>query len=124
MEDGISQFYKDEQARHLAKAIDLPLPDAVFVIIHYNDHQRQMGPRPHCDPIDISVLYDHYDPNEVEEWRVKAQKLRQNAYAIGDVFLRKDGTYDRLRQEHEAAHPGFMPETYEDAARFGMYQAR
>ena len=124
MEDGISQIYKEEQARLLHKAIALPLPDAVFAIIHYNDHQRQMGPRPHCDPIEISVLYDRYDPNEVEEWRVKAQQLRKNAYAVGDAFLRKDGTYDRLRSEYEAAHPGFMPKTYEDAARFGMYQAR
>jgi len=124
MEDGIRQSYKDEQAGLLEQALKLPLPDAVFTIVHYNDHRRRMGPRPHCDPIDLSVLYDSYDPDEVEEWRIKAQKLRNDAYSVGDASLRKDGTYDLLRAEYETSHPGFMPKTYEDAVGFGMWQAR
>jgi hypothetical protein len=77
------------------------------MIVHYNHHNRTMGPGPHCDPIELSVLHDRHDPNEIAEWRLKALKLRENAYSVGDALLRKDGTYDRLRVELEAAHPGF-----------------
>ncbi|MEG8219247.1 hypothetical protein OSJ57_01270 [Sphingomonas sp. HH69] len=124
MEDGIKQIYKDDQARLLERALALPLPDAVFAIVHYNDHNRQMGPRPHCEPIPLTVLHGEFNPDDVEEWRIRARKLRNDATAVGDASLRKDGTYDRLRAAYEAKHPGFMFKTYEDAVGFGIWQAR
>lgn len=106
MEDNIRQTCKEEQARLLERALTLPLPDAVFAIIHYNDHQRQMGPRPHCDPISLTALHGEFDPDDLEVWRISARKLRNDAYAVGDAWHRKDGSYDRLRKEIEAKHPG------------------
>ena len=125
MEDGIKQSYQEEeQARVLEQALTLSLADAVFMIVHYNHHNRAMGPGPYCDPIELSVLHDRHDPNEIAEWRLKALKLRDNAYSVGDALLRKDGTYDRLRVELEAAHPGFSQNTYDEAVSYGCFCAR
>lgn len=124
MSDGIRQSYIDEHNRVMEQALALPLPDAVFKIIHYNDHYRQMGPRRHCDPIPLTVLHADNDPDDVEEWRVRARKLRNDAIAVGDASLRKDGSYDHLRAEFERKHPGFMFKTYEDAVGYGMFVTR
>ena len=125
MEDGIRQNYKEEeQARVLEEALTLSLADAVFMIVHYNHHNRAMGPGPHCDPIALSVLHNRRDPSEIAEWALKALKLRENAYSVGDALLCKDGTYDRLRVELEAAHPGFSQNTYDEAVRYGCFCAR
>ena len=125
MEDGIKQSYKEEeQARVLEQALTLSLADAVFMIVHYNHHNRTMGPGPYCDPIELSVLHDRHDPSEVEEWRLKALKLRADAYYVGDALLHNKGAYDRLRGELEAAYPGFNQNTYFEAVSYGSFCAR
>lgn len=124
VEDSIRQTCEDEQARLLERALTLPLPDAVFAIVHYNEHHRQMGRKPHCAPISLTALHGEFDPDDLEEWRIRSRKLRNDAYAVGDAWHRKDGSYDRLRAEFEATHPGFMFRTYEEASRYGMFVAR
>lgn len=74
--------------------------------------------------INFPVLNSSDDSDVVEEWRIKAQKLRDDAYLVGDAALREGGTYDLHLARYEAAHPGFMQQTYDDAVAFGMWQAR
>jgi len=124
MEARVSQACEDQQARIRELALSLALPDAVFTIIHYNDHSRRMGPDPSCDPIPLTVLEQAFRPFDVEIWATRASALLDDAYAVGDARLRDDGTYDRLRTEYEAKHRGFSSETYQDAVQLGMYQAR
>ncbi len=124
MQARVGQACEDEQARIRARALALALPDAVFTIIHYNGHNRQMGPDPFCDPIPLTVLEQAFRPFDVEIWRMRASALLQDAYAVGDAWSRDDGTYDRLRAEYEAKHRGFSSETYKDAVHYGMWQAR
>jgi hypothetical protein len=120
MEDAMRQSDNEEQARVLEEALTLSLADAVFMIVHYNLHYRWS----HREPIELSILHDRHDPSEVEEWRLKALKLRADAYSVGDALLHNYGTYDRLRGELEAAYPGFNQNTYFEAVSYGSFCAR
>ena len=124
MEARVGQTCEEKQARIQELALSLALPDAVFTILFYNVHNRQMGSDPSCDPIPLTVLEQAFGPFDVQIWGMRAGELIQDAYAIGDAWSRDDGSYDRLRAEYEAKHRGFSSETYKDAVGYGMWQAR
>ena len=122
--DDNRRVYEEEHARVREEALQLPLPDAVFTIVHYNSHRRCMGPGPHCDPIDLAVLAATNWSGEVELWATRANKLRQEAYAVGDALLRRDSNYEETRAAFESANPGFGQETYGAAISYGCFLAR
>ena len=124
MSNEISSIYVEEQRRVLERALSLPLPDAVFAIVNYNNHHRNMGPRPHCDPIPISVLRASGRQDEIEAWIGKVIALRSAAYRVGDALLRKDGSYEPVRARFEIEHPGFSANTYDEAISYGCFAAR
>lgn len=115
---------EDEHAKILDVALRLPLPDAAFTIIHYNSHRRCIGPRPHCEPIDLRVLHRSHRPSDVELWTAKVNKLLGEAYAVGDSLLRKADAYEKMRAAFERANPGFLDDTYSEAVSYGCFQAR
>lgn len=116
--------YVREHRRALEHALTLPLPDAVFAIVHYNDHNRRMGPPPHCEAIPLTTLGIKGTPAKLEEWAVKAASCRSATYDVGDALLRGDGSYDVAFARFKAAHPGFGDETYQCAVGYGCFQAR
>jgi hypothetical protein len=124
MKERVRQACEEKQARIQKRALSLALPDAVFTILYYNDHNRQMGPFPICDPIPLTVLEQAYCPFEVEIWRRRASALLRDAFAVGDAWFGDDATYARMRAKYEANHRGFSAETYKDAVHYGIWQAR
>ena len=124
MEELVRQACEDKQARIQDLALSLALPDAVFTILFYNVHNRQMGPFPFCDPIPLTVLEQTFGPFEVEIWRMRASALLVDAFAVGDAWFGDHATYARIRAEYEAKHRGFSADTYKDAVHYGIWQAR
>jgi hypothetical protein len=120
VQDGIRQAYEDEQARILERALALPLPDAVFTIVYYNQRER----RPHRDAIPLTVLHRDNDPEAVQDWQSRVGKLLNGAYDVGDAWHRHDGTYEKIRADYEAANPGFDAHTYERAEYYGLWLSR
>ncbi|PKP87033.1 MAG: hypothetical protein CVT78_07755 [Alphaproteobacteria bacterium HGW-Alphaproteobacteria-17] len=124
MKERVRQACEEKQARIQDLALSLALPDAVFTILFYNDHNRRMGPFPFCDPIPLTILEQAFGPFEVEIWRSRASALLQEACVVGDAWFGDDATYARMRAEYEAKHPGFSADTYKDAVHYGIWQAR
>ncbi|WP_375194901.1 hypothetical protein [Sphingobium sp.] len=120
MEDGINHIYEGEQARILERALALPLPDAVFTIIYYNQRER----RAHLDAIPLTVLDRDHDPEVVRDWQSRVGKLLNGAYDVGDAWHRRDGTYEKTRADYEAANPGFNAKTYDKAEYYGLWLSR
>jgi len=120
----VPTVYVKEHQRVLERALTLPLPHAVFAIVHYNHHHRSMGPGPHCEPFPLPVLASKGSAEQLEEWAAKAFALRSDAYDVGDALLRRDGTYEAALARFKARHPGFGDATYDAAVGYGCFQAR
>lgn len=103
---------------------ELPLADAVFLIVHYNAHYRIMGLAPYCQPILISELTIPVAAHEVDKWMLRASKLRNEAFNAGEALLLKDDSFEWLRAKLEADNPGFGRETYIAAIGYGVFQSR
>jgi hypothetical protein len=108
----------------LKRADALPLPDAVFEFVFFNNAGTPQGRGVSCEPLDMAVLQRKHKAAEIEEWQQKALKLLRNAFELGDAFLRKDGTYKPLREKWERANPGFSSKTYQKVVNLGCFQAR
>jgi hypothetical protein len=123
--DRIQPACIEEHQRLLEKALSLPLPDAVFAIVHYNLFHRVMGPAPHCEEIPISAISEFGRiSSELDIWRAKSLSLRRNAYSVGEALLRDREAYDAAKGKLIMEHPGFGEESYEAAISFGCFQAR
>ena len=124
MPNEVSPAYVREHERVLERALSLPLPDAVFEVVHYNDHNRRMGPPPHCEAIPLRALASKGTPEQLDEWVHRAASLRNAAFDVGDARLRRDGSYERALARFKAAHPGFGEQSYERVVGYGIYLAR
>jgi hypothetical protein len=122
--DYYARYYAREREEILDRALTCALPDAVFEIVHYNDHRHQMGPGPYCDPIPLDILHSKGTDEEIAEWTDKAWRLRHAAYWVGDARLRNDGSYDTAYERFRAANPGFSKATYDRAEGYGIWMAR
>lgn len=120
MEDCNNHTYEREQARVLERALSLPLPDAVFTIVYYNQRER----RAHLNVIPLNVLDRGHDPEAIQDWQRRVGKLLNGAYDVGDAWHRHDGTYEKIRADYEVANPGFNPETYDRAEYYGLWLSR
>ncbi|AJA10490.1 hypothetical protein SKP52_18100 [Sphingopyxis fribergensis] len=107
------------RAQALEKALTLPLPDAVYEIVRYNDWAGPFG-----YTIELSELQAKGSDVELQEWKKKSHRLRADAYAVGDAGLRSDDGYAAARARFEATNPGFNEASYESAISHGFQQAR
>jgi hypothetical protein len=109
------------RANALEKALSSSLPDAVFEVVRHNDWAAGFDA---AYRIPLEEIQVKGSPAELEEWRRKSLRLRNNAYAVGDAALRHDGSYDKVRAQFLSMNPGFSDGSYESAIRFGYQQAR
>jgi hypothetical protein len=82
-----------ESARAAAK-----LRDAVFWIVHYNEHSRHVGPRPSGEPLTLSEVFPMQAPSLLSELELAAIKL----FNAGGTCV----------ETLEVEHQGFAPEVY------------
>lgn len=113
-------FVRSERSAALQKALSLPLPDAVYEVVRYNDTRSPS----YMFVIDLSELMSRWSAAELEEWEMKSRRLRASAYPVGDAGLRRDGSYEEARAKFISNNPGFDDQSYEDAISLGYRQAR
>lgn len=111
---------KVEQSDAITLALGLPLPDAVYEIIRYNEARFST----YLFIIDLSELLSKWSLDELVEWEVKSKKLRRSAYPVADAGLSRNGNYEEARAIFISENPGFGERSYEDAIRLGFQQAR
>lgn len=95
----------------------LPVPDAIYRIVEYNDGCSQ-----------FSIVYSELawlaSSELFDIWSQRARMLRGAAYRVGDAGLSKNGNYHEIREKFIADNPGFSDETYERAISYGYQCAR
>lgn len=106
-----------DRAKAIHDGASLPVADAVYRIIEFNERRPEFS----IVPSELAWLSsaDHFDI-----WSHRARKLRRAAYSVGDAGFRENGTLDEVRKKFIADNPGFSDETYERAISFGYFQAR
>lgn len=104
----------------LRQALGLPLPDAVYELVRYNETRWPSS----LFVIDRDELLSMGSAMELAAWEAKSRKLRAGAYAVGDAGLRGDGSFDDARATLVADNPGFGERSYADAIALGYRQAR
>jgi hypothetical protein len=125
MTDGeVDQLRKNQRDYVLERAKGLPFLDAVFVLIHYNESFRRMGPLPHDEPINVRAQFSHRHPQEIEEAVRRVQSLHGAAYGIGDALLGHDPAYQQKERQFRDTHPGFSDESYNAIISYGCFLAR
>jgi hypothetical protein len=105
------------RAKAIHEGASLPVPDAVYRIIEFNDWCSEFSILP-------SELVWLASAAQLDIWSQRARMLRLAAYRVGDAGLSKNGTYDKAREKFIAENPGFSDETYERAISYGYQQAR
>jgi hypothetical protein len=118
------EYRVQERRRVLADARELPLADAVFALVEYNDWRRTFGPPPHGEAISLNELDRRVSIEEMSALQLRARRLRNAAYSVGDALLGHDPAYEAIRAAFVSAHPGFSPGTYDRAIHYGCYLAR
>jgi len=93
-------------------------------MVHYNAHYRVMGPAPYCQPILISEFSTSTAAHVMDEWLLRASKLRNEAFNAGEALLLKNDSFEWLRAKLEADNPGFGRESYIAAIGYGIFQSQ
>jgi hypothetical protein len=115
----VSSVGRRKRQRILERALSLPLPDAAFEIVHYNDFSRQMGPRPHRQPIPLKALVAKGSLQQIEQWATRVASLRVAASAVTHARPARDASYELAKANFKTAHPGFSDETYDKVIGYG-----
>ncbi len=113
-------FVRNQRSEALHLALNLPLPDAVYEVVRYND----MRSPSYFFTVDLSELLSKWSFEELEEWERKSRRLRASAYPVGAAGLRRDGSYEKAQDKFIADNPGFGDRSYKDAISLGYRQAR
>ena len=112
--------FQDIRQSILKEALDLNLPDAVFLVAHFNTRWGKTRD----SMIPLSLLTSIAPQNKIEEWHKKAETLLADAYYMGDAQLRNDSSSAHEIAQYQLKHPGFGSESYSKAISFGMFMAR
>jgi hypothetical protein len=119
------KFRNFERQRVIEEARLLPLLDGVFFVLLYEQHRRELGPRPHARSLELAEVFPLVAVVQLEEARVRAAKLLASAYAAGDSLLTaKFDNSTEVRDRLAAEHPGFSAKSYDETVHFGCFQAR
>lgn len=115
-----AEFAQGEKRKVIELALSLPLPDARYEIVRYNETRSST----YLFIIDLSELLFKWSLEELSEWELKSKRLRRSAYPVGDAGLSRNGDYDKARATFISDNPGFGDRTYENAIMLGFQQAR
>lgn len=118
--DGDWDVVRAERDDVLPRALGLPLADAVYALVRYNETRWPSS----LFVLDLAELLSLGSAAELGQWEAKSRRLRAGAYAVRDAGLQGDGSFDEVRATFVADHPGFGERSYEDAISLGYRQAR
>jgi hypothetical protein len=105
------------RAETLNEAENLPIADAVYRVVAFNN----VWPHVRIDPSELPRLTS---AEQFEEWSRCVGKLRNQAGHVADAFRRRDGTYEAARARLVTENPGFSYETYERVIGYGFQITR
>jgi hypothetical protein len=112
---GISQYEIDLREKYIKMAKSAAFQDAVFLISYYNNHVKNIGPKPRLDNIEPKEIFKQFDNTDFNNAMLNAGRLLYQTTYVGTAFFNYPGsqTYESALVRMKNENPGFSENCYD-----------
>ena len=119
------ELQRTERQRVVDTARDGPFLDGVFSVLLFNRFRLPLDRGPYSHDLKLEEAFPSAPESDLSVARDRASRLLRAAYAAGDSHIASNFTnYAAVMTQLAADHPGFSAKTYDEAIKYGCYQAR
>lgn len=124
---GLAKHQLDARRHVVEAAKELPLPDAVWKVIFYNNYGHRWGGQPFPNLISFEELGRFWADDTLTPAVSRALALYNDAYRIGDLHHRakfEKKACHKATADFMKVHPGYSERTYHEVINHGCFLAR